>query len=261
MIGSTLVELIDHPVAPVVGVSTYLVVIALLKFLLPTRKEERTVKGSSKNEKKENDYITFFHNFILTIESAVLFIGITNGILTIIQRDGYFQYYCDPNRQVTTTPWDGLYIWARAYYWSKYHELFDTVVLCMRRKPLTFLHIFHHCVMPFVCNYALYPFLVGPSSLAGLLNTFVHVLMYSYFSLSAIGYTTPYRQYITTMQITQFVIILFHCIPWLYYYTQGVSCNGSLYGWLWLFGPVSAIMCFFANFYIQQFIKKNTKQA
>lgn len=42
-----------------------------------------------------------------------------------------------------------LFYWSWQYYASKYYELLDTVLLALKAKPLSFLHVFHHAtVMP-----------------------------------------------------------------------------------------------------------------
>jgi len=114
--------------------------------------------------------------------------------------------------------------------------------------------------MTFVIWNGLFPGFVTAGYIAELLNSFIHVFMYSYFALAAIGISVPWRKYITRSQITQFIIILIHMIPWPYFkYVQGYNCSGTFQGWLWLQLPVFVILCLFLNFYIKQFHKKTTK--
>jgi len=239
---------------PFIGLITYLTVIGGLKFVFPTKNKTNTT-----NEKIGNDSLTFIHNLILAIEATILFLGLVYYYIKVLRTEGIFCLYCDEKKSLSSDRWNGLYFWNRIYYWSKYHELFDTVILCIRQKPLTTLHIFHHSVMPFVCWNALNPIMVPPCALATILNCFVHIFMYAYFSMSAIGISLPFRKYITSMQIIQFFIILTYSLPWLYLkYYLGIDCSGLLSGWLWIVVPVFIILLFFSNFYMKQYKSKNS---
>eukprot|EP00041_Stephanoeca_diplocostata_P002261 m.24918 g.24918 ORF g.24918 m.24918 type:complete len:195 (-) comp13124_c0_seq3:927-1511(-) len=75
------------------------------------------------------------------------------------------------------------------YSMLKYIELLDTLFMLLRHKfrQISFLHVFHHATMSilgnFVSLYAIWPaiaFVVG-------MNAFVHIPMYLYYGLAAIG--------------------------------------------------------------------------
>lgn len=40
-----------------------------------------------------------------------------------------------------------LLFWMYLFYCSKYYELFDTVIMVLKKRPLNFLHVYHHCVV------------------------------------------------------------------------------------------------------------------
>ncbi|RWS17659.1 elongation of very long chain fatty acids protein 4-like protein, partial [Dinothrombium tinctorium] len=75
------------------------------------------------------------------------------------------------------------------YYFSKLIEFMDTFFFIVRKKTrqLTFLHIYHHSTM-FAFWWVGAKFVPGGSALTGaMVNCFVHVFMYSYYCLAAMG--------------------------------------------------------------------------
>lgn len=114
------------------------------------------------------------------------------------------------------------------YYICKITELLDTVFFVLRKKQnqISFLHLYHHTLMPlcgfiglkyFAGNFALshtYTFrkrltkfshIGGHGTLLGLINSFIHVIMYVYYMLAAMGPQVQkhlwWKKYLTVMQI------------------------------------------------------------
>lgn len=50
--------------------------------------------------------------------------------------------------------------YGNIFYLSKYWELFDTILLVLRGKPLTLLHVFHHIAALLICWYAVHDAMV-----------------------------------------------------------------------------------------------------
>ncbi|XP_076686859.1 elongation of very long chain fatty acid james bond protein [Andrena cerasifolii] len=100
------------------------------------------------------------------------------------------------------------------YFIGKIIELLDTVFFVLRKKQnqVTFLHVYHH-TMTAVFSWCYLKFLPGEQgALLGFLNSFVHIVMYSYYLIAALG--PQYRKYLwwkkymTWIQLIQFVIML-----------------------------------------------------
>ncbi|XP_059359940.1 elongation of very long chain fatty acids protein 7-like [Carassius carassius] len=102
------------------------------------------------------------------------------------------------------------------YFFSKFIELMDTVFFVLRKKPnqVTFLHVFHHSIMPFTWWFGVRFSPGGLGTFHAPLNCIVHVIMYTYYGLSALGPKYQkflwWKKHLTSIQLIQFVIITLH---------------------------------------------------
>lgn len=73
------------------------------------------------------------------------------------------------------------------YFLAKIIDMLDTFFFVLRKKQqhISFLHVYHHSIMVGVSFVAVSFLPGGHSSLLGILNSIVHVLMYFYYLLSA----------------------------------------------------------------------------
>ncbi|XP_028173629.1 elongation of very long chain fatty acids protein 7-like, partial [Ostrinia furnacalis] len=97
----------------------------------------------------------------------------------------------------------GVYI----YFLAKISELLDTVFFVIRKKErqITFLHLYHHTVMPMISWGATKYYPGGHGTLIGVINSFVHIIMYTYYMLAAMGPQYQkflfWKRHITTLQM------------------------------------------------------------
>ncbi|XP_014210550.1 elongation of very long chain fatty acids protein AAEL008004-like [Copidosoma floridanum] len=102
------------------------------------------------------------------------------------------------------------------YYFSKFTEFFDTLFFILRKKNqhVSTLHVIHHGIMPFSVWMGLKFAPGGHSTFFALLNTFVHIIMYFYYMIAAMGPEYQkyiwWKKYLTTFQMVQFVMIMSH---------------------------------------------------
>jgi GNS1/SUR4 family len=84
-------------------------------------------------------------------------------------------------------------------------------------------------------------------------NSFVHVLMYYYYSMATMGRTVWWKKYITQAQIVQFIIDLTATWPYPFLYFSAAGCSGSMRGWF--FGQAVGLSFFklFRDFYVRSY--------
>ncbi|XP_055714737.1 elongation of very long chain fatty acids protein 7-like [Phlebotomus papatasi] len=100
------------------------------------------------------------------------------------------------------------------YFFSKLVELLDTVFFVLRKKQnqISFLHVYHHSLTALGSWWHL-KYLPGPQFLViGFLNSFVHIVMYFYYMIAAMGPKYQrflwWKKYLTTLQLAQFCVML-----------------------------------------------------
>jgi GNS1/SUR4 family len=109
-------------------------------------------------------------------------------------------FFCIPPQ---TAPRGRLFLWSYVYYLSKFWEFVDTLFLLLKKKPTSFLHVFHHALV--VVMAWLWVDQAQTLHWAGLLiNTAVHVVMYSYYFETVWGKSPWWKRCITSFQIIQF---------------------------------------------------------
>ncbi|KAK6990828.1 elongation of very long chain fatty acids protein 4, partial [Biomphalaria glabrata] len=148
---------------------------------------------------------------------------------------------------------------AASFYYSKLLELMDTIFLVLRKKfnQLSFLHVYHHA-MTVIFVWLGYKFVPGgPVLIFPILNGSVHILMYSYYALAAIGIRlTRLKRYLTIIQILQqcFLIVLvvvnmFHDCPFMW----NLGLLAIIY--------VISLLILFSNFYIKSYVTSDRHKA
>ena len=192
------------------------------------------------------------HNFILCGFSLLCFLGQFYEAFLIYTNFGIFEVYCG----TFIDSWDlRMANYGVAFYLSKYYELFDTVFLILRKRPMTVLHLFHHAVVVPICWMTVYS-RIYMGWLTAFNNTGVHVFMYFYFAVYALGYRPTWRKYLTSLQILQFVADISTSIPFIIFYLVGTPCRGALYAWIIANMTGFALLFLFLNFFKQNYTPK-----
>jgi len=141
------------------------------------------------------------HNIFLSVASLVLLVLITSIIGKAFVDNDLFYVLCSPELGKIGE----LEFYYYINYLLKYYELLDTVFLVVNKKPLDFLHVYHHSATLVLC----YTQLWGNNTVQWLpitANLIVHTVMYYYYAQVALGNRVWWKQWVTVLQIAQFIL-------------------------------------------------------
>lgn len=167
-------------------------------------------------------------NVFLCVYSVWTFIGMTSSIgrtmnlfkgdiLPALFQDNsqpfkklevFFQSVCDSNNGLfSRKEYHNLEIFGYWFYISKFYEVLDTVIILLKGRPSSLLQSYHHSGA-MMCMWAGIRFQSPPIWIFVVFNSFIHSLMYFYFSLSCLHIKVPttFKRALTSLQITQFII-------------------------------------------------------
>ncbi|KAF2396453.1 hypothetical protein EJ06DRAFT_240617 [Trichodelitschia bisporula] len=120
---------------------------------------------------------------------------------------------------------EGLAFWGWWFYLSKFYEVLDTFIILAKGKRSSTLQTYHH-TGAMACMWAGIRYMSPPIWMFCFLNSGIHAMMYTYYTLSALRIKVPQRikRTLTTMQISQFLIgMTFAGLHLFVHYTVPVS--------------------------------------
>jgi elongation of very long chain fatty acids protein 7 len=155
--------------------------------------------------------------------NVVLSTAFLSIVLSLTYVGGGYSIFCEGMNFSTD---DKALTLLNVYWWLRLLRIcdyIDTVFFVMRKKfnQVSTLHVVHHILVVFDCWFWHRIGTDGHTSFIICLNTFVHVIMYTYYFLSAFGPHMQkflwWKKYLTQLQITQFIIAMIHgAIPLFY---------------------------------------------
>ncbi|CEF65288.1 Elongation of very long chain fatty acids protein [Strongyloides ratti] len=155
-----------------------------------------------------------YEAFKLKIPLAIwnLFLSIYSTISVYYLFNDFFEYILKYN---ITGSWcilgdydegiTGYYVWL--FTVSKLFELFDTLFVVLKKKPLRFIHWYHH-ILTLIFIFFTYIQIPAFARWGVFLNTFVHSIMYFYYFVKSLNIKVPkfIPIIITSLQIIQFIM-------------------------------------------------------
>jgi hypothetical protein len=149
------------------------------------------------------------------------------------------------------------------FIFSKIPELVDTVFIVLRKKPLIFLHWYHHVTVLLFC-WNSYATGAGSGLYFVAMNFTVHALMYGYYCLQSLGLCPKSfpAVLITISQIAQMLVGTAVCISAWYFKFSGSSqschndvtnlvCGALMYG---------SYLYLFVEFAVSRYVKRPSQR-
>ncbi|XP_076075633.1 very long chain fatty acid elongase 4-like isoform X2 [Mytilus galloprovincialis] len=135
------------------------------------------------------------------------------------------------------------------------------VFFILRKKfnQVSFLHVYHHCTM--ILNWWMGVKYVagGQSFFTGMLNSFVHIFMYTYYGLAVFGpHMQKYlwwKKYLTKLQLTQFMAFVIHTG-----YNLITDCDFPQGFNVAVFIYAITLILLFGNFYYHSYLEKQREK-
>jgi len=207
------------------------------------------------------------HSLLLCIYSGWTAFYVWSYLINSYKSRGFFAAYCDYGYK----DWDaGLGKIYYYFYLSKVWEFLDTVILIVKRKPVSVLQFYHHCG----ALIAMWGLLASSSNISWdfvAWNSVVHTIMYAYYVFTALKLPWPFpKMLITQVQLVQFFLGLGTVLPlnlalfgynyfrkdWIGGCTSEASAIGILFTSLY----VLPLIVLFINFYVQSYLKPKDKK-
>jgi len=228
----------------VAAVCLYLVFIMLLQQYM-THREPVKLKS-----------ILAIHNLSLSGFSLVSLAAICYYVLPMWRTHGTFEMVCDPSGRLSKGP---VVFWYYVFFLSKVYEFLDTVFQVLKKKPLQFLHVWHHCTTLALC-WATIQDSMPVQWVDITANAFVHVIMYYYYYVTAKGIVVWWKKYITKVQIAQFVWdMVFHMLYAYYVVVMGRRCSGTYPVFHFANFVIVSFLVLFIHFYFRSYKRSTTK--
>jgi elongation of very long chain fatty acids protein 6 len=213
----------NHWEIPCIALAVYLAVV----FILPRYMANRQPMPLKPVFKAWNLLLATFSitGSIYTIPVAYHFMTTENFRFSVCQDPAEDYYYAGAAG-----------FWFFAFGLSKVPELGDTIFLVAQKKPVIFLHWYHHVTVCLYCWHT-YQTRAGAGMYFTVMNYMVHSVMYSYYFLMCFPSVRPYIRkisiLITSIQLLQMCVGVAVTFSTGYYYYQsvqdGLNCHVDVF--------------------------------
>jgi len=150
------------------------------------------------------------------------------------------------------------YVWTILFVVSKFVELLDTFFIIAHKKPLIFLHWYHHITV-LLFSWVAFQERTPSTVFFGPMNACVHSVMYGYYFLMAMKMKPKKFNaiWITVCQLLQMVMGTTVSVMSLYFFMTDETCankKGSLIASFFMYG---SYLYLFSAFFYERYFKGN----
>ncbi|KAI8329854.1 ELO family [Chlamydoabsidia padenii] len=201
-------ELFMNWKTPLIIATIYAVSVHLLN---PSQTKAKVSRVEAKNQgsgtaSKSSGLMTAFvfaHNLSLAIYSMLTFYNMVQYMHKLYNRgQSIHDAYCDKDGFL----WDNaLGYWGYLFYLSKFYEVIDTMIILLKGRRSSLLQTYHHAGA-MITMWAGIRYRAQPIWIFVVFNSLVHSIMYLYYAMTSVGIHVPGKRYITSIQISQFLV-------------------------------------------------------
>merc|ERR1719223_1257804 len=151
-------------------------------------------------------------------------------------------------------------LWLQLFVLSKFPELVDTFFIIIHKKPLIFLHWYHHLTVLLYCWHS-YTTISSVGLYFIAMNYSVHAIMYGYYYLMAIKMKPKWMnaKFITMAQLSQMVVGVAVTLSAFYFNITEKNCpyiqKENIMSGFVMYG---SYLFLFAQFFVGKYIKIKT---
>lgn len=203
------------------------------------------------------------HSLSMSLVSATIFAGIFLSSAAEIRDTRWlwrrskttpFQWLlCFP---LGTRPSGRVFFWSYVFYLSRFLHMMRTLFVILRRRKLSFFHLFNHSISTFV-SFLWLEFSQSFQVLAILFTTLTYSVMYGYRFWTAVGLRSACFPLVLNCQIVLLGCnLVCHVGVLLLHFFKG-GCNGI---GAWVFNSVlnGAVLLLFLNFYVRMYLQQRS---
>lgn len=152
--------------------------------------------------------------------------------------------------------------WTYAFVMSKAFELIDTAFIVLRKRPLTFLHVYHHITV-FIYVWYGYKDITASGRWFMWMNYGVHSIMYTYYACRSVNvkFSAFLPMTITTLQLTQMVVGCYVNMSVYFTKLKGENCQQTYESLYFCFFIYFTYFLLFAKFFYTTYIAKGNRYA
>ncbi|XP_003255437.1 elongation of very long chain fatty acids protein 3 [Nomascus leucogenys] len=194
-------------------------------------------------------------SFCLAIFSILGAVRMWGFMGTVLLTGGLKQTVCFINFMDNST----VKFWSWVFLLSKVIELGDTAFIILRKRPLIFIHWYHHSTVLVYTSFG-YKNKLPAGGWFVTMNLGVHAIMYTYYTMKAANVKPPKMlpMLITSLQILQmFVGAIVSILTYIWRQDQG--CHNTMEHLFWSFILYMTYFILFAHFFRQTYIRPKVK--
>jgi elongation of very long chain fatty acids protein 6 len=233
----------DHHILPFVICAGYLAFCFGGQYLMKSR------------QRFDLRYPLAYWNLLLSLFSFLGMIRTVPHLVYNLTHLSFEDTICSPPGETYASGANGF--WVALFIFSKIPELLDTFFIVMRKRPLIFLHWYHHVTVLLFCWHS-----YATESSSGLyfvaMNYTVHAIMYGYYFLMAMKIKPPIPAWtITVAQILQMFVGTFICLASYFLMRSGRTCAVKMDNVLAGGAMYLSYFILFMHFALQRYVFKS----